>query len=477
MAIGQKVSSSLRWMAGMRAVGQVFTWASTLIVIRILSPEDYGLMAMATIVVAFLDNINEMGLASAIVQRKDLQKRLVEQIFGLLLLFNAVIYILLYAGAPYIAEFFNDDRLTLIVRVLGLQVIITAFLIVPDSIMTRNMDFRRVSLIEFFSLVSASLTTLLFAYFGYGVWALIYGNLMAAFARTVATIYVSRYFCMPRFNFSGIGSALNFGGLVTIHRMLYYYYVQVDIFIIGKVLGKELLGYFAVAAQLASLPMEKFSAILNEVGFSAFSQIQDNRRQINEHLCKALRILGLIAFPVFFGISCVAPELILVFLGEKWQPAAMPLQILSVVMALKMMNITDPVLFALGRPDVGVKVLLIGCVLMTIGCLIGVQWGLLGASLAWLIVYPIHFYITLIMALPVIGMSIGRYIGAFITPVIFSGIMYIAVIIAREALSPLLLHPILQLIMLIGIGALTYSLLVILFQRKVLFELLSMVRH
>ena len=477
MAIGQKVSSSIRWMAGMRVAGQIITWASTLLVIRILVPEDYGLMAMATIVIGFLDNINEMGLASAIIQKKDLSKKLVEQIFGLLLIFNACLYGLLFITAPYVAEFFNDDRLTLIIRILGFQVIISAFLVIPDSIMTRDMDFRRISIINFVALVLASLSTLWFAYNGSGVWSLVYGTLIASMARTLGTLYVSRYFCIPSFSFKGIGEVLNFGGFVTIHRMLYYFYIQADVFIIGKILGKELLGYFSVAVQLASLPMEKFSAILNEVGFSAFSQIQDNKKQVQDHLCKAIRILGVVVFPVFMGISCVAPELVDVFLGEKWQQAAIPLQILSVVMALKMMNITDPVLFALGRPDVGVKVLAIGCVLMPAAFLIGVQWGLLGVSLAWLLAYPFYFLITLWITMPIVGMKVSRYIGEFIGPMAMGGIMYVAVILARHFISPLLPNAILQLAMLISVGALTYSLLAILFQRKVLLELISMVRH
>ena len=477
MAIGQKVSSSIRWMAGMRVAGQIITWASTLLVIRILVPEDYGLMAMATIVIGFLDNINEMGLASAIIQKKDLSKKLVEQIFGLLLIFNACLYGLLFITAPYVAEFFNDERLTLIIRILGFQVIISAFLVIPDSIMTRAMDFRRISIINFVALVLASLSTLWFAYNGSGVWSLVYGTLIASMARTLGTLYASRYFCMPRFSFEGIGAVLNFGGLVTVHRMLYYFYIQADVFIIGKILGKELLGYFSVAVQLASLPMEKFSAILNEVGFSAFSQIQDDKKRVQDHLCKAIRILGVVVFPVFMGISCVAPELVDVFLGEKWQQAAIPLQILSVVMALKMMNITDPVLFALGRPDVGVKVLAIGCVLMPAAFLVGVQWGLLGISLAWLVAYPLYFLITLWITMPIVGMKMSRYIGEFIGPMAMGGVMYAAVVAARYLVSPMLPNPILQLAMLISVGALTYSLLAILFQRKVLLELVSMVRH
>ena len=120
MTIGQQVSTSLRWMTGMRIAGQIFTWGSTLFVIRLLSPEDYGLMAMATVVIGFLANTNEMGLGSAIIQKKELDKILVEKIFGMLLLFDAVLFGIIYFIAPFVADFFGDDRLISIIRVLGI---------------------------------------------------------------------------------------------------------------------------------------------------------------------------------------------------------------------------------------------------------------------------------------------------------------------------------------------------------------------
>ena len=476
MTIGQQVSSSLRWMAGMRVAGQVFTWGSTLFVIRLLSPEDYGLMAMATIVIGFLSNTNEMGLGSAIVQKKGLDKVLVEKIFGMLLLFDAFLFGIIYFIAPYIADFFSDDRLISIIRVLGITILINPLFTIPDAIMTRNMDFRSISIIAFVAQLIAAITTLSFAFYGAAVWSLVYGQLAMAVAMTIGAYYASRYYCLPRFNFSGVRGVLNFGGFVTIQCMLYSLFVKADEIIIGKFLGKELLGYYAVAMRLATLPMEKFQAILNEIGFSAFSQIQEKQELVQEHLCKAIRILAVIVFPVFFGISSVAPELVHVVLGEKWLDTILPLQILSIAMALRMLNITDPVLNALGRPDAGAKVFAIGCIVMPIAFLIGIRWGLVGVCYAWLIAYPIHFYITMRISLPIIGLNLSRYIGQFIYPAIFAVLMYAAVVVAKQPIALYVANPILELIVLISIGAFTYAVLVFLFYRSAIDELISMAR-
>ena len=476
MSIGKEVSSSIRWMAGMRVVSQIFTWAATLIVIRLLSPEDYGLMALASVVIGLLDILDDMGLASAIVKKKELTDKFVAQIFGMLIIFNIGFYAALYLTAPLVANFFEDIRLETIIEILGLQALIRIFFYIPNALMRRNMEFRNVSLIRFIAVVGQSASILLLAYMGLGVWSLVYGSLVYTGVQTIGAMMVSRYFCKPNFSFHGIGEALSFGGLITVHRVLYYIYNSADAAVMGKMVGQKALGYYSVAMQIACLPMDKFMMILNEVGFSAFSTIQDNQQKMNELLCKAVRLLGILVFPVFMGVSCTAPELVDVLFGEKWTPVALPLQIVSAVMALKMMNITDPLLFAMGRPDVGVKALAIGCVIMPIAFYVGAHWGLVGISLSWLIAYPPYFYISMKIVLSTIGMSFGTYVREFTYPALFSGIMYLMVMLARETISPLIGNTPLELVMLIFVGAITYTGLVLAFQRDTVLQLYSMVR-
>ena len=477
MSIGKEVSSSIRWMAGMRVLSQILMWAATLIVIRLLSPEDYGLMALASVVIGLLEILDDMGLASAIVKKKELSDKFVEQIFGMLFIFNISFYAILYFTAPFIADFFGDERLKIIIYILGLQTLIRIFFYIPNAIMRRNMEFRSVSLIRFAAVIAQSTTTLIFAFLGYGVWALVHGALAYTTVQTIGAMIVSRYMCKPNFSFEGIGEALSFGGLITLHRMLYYFYNSADAVVMGKLVGQKALGYYSVAMQIACLPIDKFMMILNEVGFSAFSTIQDNQQKMNELLCKAVRLLGIVVFPVFMGVSCVSPELVAVLLGEKWTPAALPLQIVSAVMALKMMNITDPLLFAMGRPDVGVKALAIGCVIMPIAFYIGAHWGLVGISLSWLIAYPPYFYISMKIVLSTIGMKFSTYVREFAYPALFSVIMYAMVMLARELISPLIGNTVIELVMLIFVGAVTYTGLVLAFQRDTAMQLYSMARN
>lgn len=476
MSIGEQVASSVRWMAGMRVVSQALSWVGTLIVIRILVPEDYALMALASVVIGLLDILDDMGLADAIVKQKDPSKEYIKQIFGLLLVFNAVFYSILFFSSPYVAEFFDDERLILIINVLGLQIIIRTFFYIPDAFMRRKMQFKKISIINLTSMVGLSVTTLVCAFSGLGVWSLVFGTLMATVIQTIGAITFSRYFCFPNFSYKGVEDSLSFGVYVVIQRLLFYFYNVADVVIIGKILGPKLLGNYTVAIQIASLPLDKFMRILNDVGFSAFASIQDDQEKMNRLLCKAVRVLSVVVFPVFIGISAIAPELVNVLLGEKWQAAITPLQIISAVMALKMMNITEPLLFAMGRPDVNVRAILVGCFIMPLAFYLGSFWGLLGVSLSWLIAYPVYFLIAMKISLATIGMKISTYVKQFMLPAIFCLIMYISVFLAREFLCPLIDNEILELVTLILVGAVTYTALVMSFHREAINQLYSMVR-
>ena len=235
-------------------------------------------------------------------------------------------------------------------------------------------------------MIIGGLVTLGLAIIGYGVWSLVIGNFGMAVVRVVMLNLMVRYWCPPKFSMTGIRELVKFASFVTMDRILWYFYSIADVIIIGKVLGNELLGVYSVAKDLARLPMRKVPVILNEVGFAAFSRIQNDKALVSANLKKAARLLGFVAFPVFFGISSVAPELVDVLLGEKWALVLVPLQLLSLVLPLQMLGIViTPALLGIGRPDIGLGNVAIGCIIMPVSFLIGIQWGLVGVSVAWLV--------------------------------------------------------------------------------------------
>lgn len=479
MTVGKKVVSSLSWLVVTRFSAQLITWIVTIIVIRLLTPGDYGLMAMAMVSISLFSLLNEMGMGSVLVQKKDLDKGTVEHVFGVLLIVNIALYVLLFLAAPSLAEFFKESRLTTVIEVLALQFLLGSLSVVPSSILRHRMDFRRKSLVDFSSMIAGSFSTLGFALAGQGVWSLVFGQLISVTVGTIGMNFVVRQWYKPRFSLSGIKEIWKFGGLVTLNRVLWFFYSQADTFIIGKILGKESLGFYSVARDLASLPMDKVMGILNEVGFSAFSRIQHDRNLVNAHLCKAARILSFIAFPVFFGISSVTPEIVQAFLGEKWNQCVFPMQIISAIIPLRMLaNITAPALFGIGRPDISVYTLLIACVIMPVAFIIGVNWGINGISLAWVLAFPLQFLIVLKLSFTVLNMRVVDYLTEAKMPIMASTLMYLGIVLLRDFLSAnFALVPAFHLFILIVVGVIIYSSFTIIMQRTVLSEVLGLFRN
>lgn len=436
MNLGAKIRSAFRWGAGVKLVGQLFMWAITIYVIRLLSPEDYGLMAIAVLFVHFLLLVNELGLGAVLVYRSDLDIDTKRQIYGLIIIINTTFFLLLFWAAPFIAAFFAEEELTLIVRVLSFQFIIAAFGIIPTAYLERNLDFKRKSLIFVGSSVIGGITTLLFAIQDYGVWSLIWGNMIVASLQTIGVNIVSPFPHLPRFALKNMRQVISFGGLVTLERAMWFFYTQADIFIVGKILGKDLLGVYSVAMHLGSIVLNKTAGIIYEIAFPSFSRANKEPGKVAAYFLKGVRLTSFVTFPLFFGMSSVAPELVAVFLGETWTMVGPVLAILCIVMPLRMIaNIFPPVLQGIGRPEVSVKNLIVAGIIMPLAFLVGTLWGVIGVSVAWVLVYPIVFLIMLSRSIALLGISMKEVLKITAMPAMVSVIMYMAVILTKSIVN------------------------------------------
>lgn len=476
--IGEKVVTGFRWMAAGRFAGQVVAWVVTIFVIRILSPEDYGLMAMATVVIGFLALFDELGMGAAIIQQKEFDERQISQVFGVVIIINLSAFLLLVVTAPLVADFFSEPRLIEMTWVLALQFPMLAVQIIPDAMLRRRMQFRSKSLVNFVTMVLGSLATLAFALLGMGVWALVLGNVLTMLTRTIGFIIVARYYCWPVFDFRGLGKIVSFGAKVTAERTLWFIYSQADIFLVGRILGKELLGYYSVAIHLASLPMTKLGAIVNEVSFAGFSRIQSESEEVSRQFLKATLAICFFSFPVFFGISATAPEIVASILGDTWRASAVPLQVLSLVIPLRMLDLVIPTaLFGTGRADVSLSNAAIAAVIMPVSFAIGIQWGLIGVCYAWLAGYSVYLAIALLRSLPKLGVGFADYFRTIFGTVAISTVMLLAVHACREALPVEWGQGFLALGVLVFTGAATFAALVLLFQRDTMTFVLGLIRR
>ena len=456
MTLKQKVMSGLFWTASGKFLGQLITWGITIIIIRRLSSTDYGLMSLTSVFVEFLAMINELGLGAAVIQNKNLNPRTLKSLFGMLLLLSALFYLFLAGAAPFIADFYADSRLTALIQVLAIQFLFMGFTVLPQSLLLREMAFRKIATIDFTAAILGSASTLFWVLNGHGVWALVWGTLVI---RVVSMIGLNLAHCplgLPSLDFKEIQSFFSFGGYVTLSRILWYLYTRADILIIGKLLGKEILGFYAVGTYLATLAMEKVSGIINQVAFPAFSSVQSDPDVAGRHFLKALRVMAFIAFPVLWGISAVAPEFVDLFLGSNWTSAVIPLKIVALVVPVRMLsNLMPPTLLGLGHPGILFINSLVPFVVMPMAFFIGSFWGLSGVSLAWVIAFPIVFFLNIFRVIRILDIAFNNVLKAIWIPLLSAIIMYVILLLFRFTLPQISL--VMRLFLLVFAGVFVYS--------------------
>lgn len=462
--------SGLRWTAGGKFLGQLVTWSITIVVIRLLSPSDYGLMSLTSVFVGFLAMLSELGLGAAVVQHKNLTKDTLRSLFGMLLIVSVIFYLSLVFAAPFIAGFYEEPRLIFLIQVLALQFLLMGFTVLPQSLLLRDMAFKKIATIEFISAIAGSAITLVLAFYGLGVWALVCGTLIIRIVSMTGLNIAQPFLHLPCLKMKGMGEFFFFGGYVTLSRMLWYFYISADILIIGKLLGKDLLGYYAVGVYLASLPMEKISGLINQVAFPAFSSVRSDPGLPGRHFIKAVRVMSFMAFPILWGISSISSEIIDIFLGSKWNDASMPLQIVALIVPVRMVsNLMNPTVLGLGRPEVSFLNSLVAFILMPGAFAIGSFWGLIGVSLAWLFAFPIVFAWNLSRVVKVLDINFSDVVGAMQMPIISALFMYCCLQLLRSS-NLLFISPIPMLVLFITCGVIIYLCLTLLINRKGLQE-------
>jgi len=458
---------ALRWNAVVRTTGQLGTWLITIFVMRLLSPVDYGLMGLATILLGFFGLINELGAIPAIIQRQQVEQSLIRKVFGLVLVSNASLYVAAFAGAPYFAALFGEAYpLATVIRVLALSLIIGALSAVPNALLQRDLKFKTISLIDFAATLVGAVATLMLAIEGRGVWSLVFGSLIKEAGNAVGLIAVTRFRVAPLLDFTGLRTVLAFGMKISGARIVWYFNSSFDGLLIGKILGEGALGLYSVANTLAYLPASKVLGLSNQIAFAAYSRLQDDRVRVRQYFLEGASIASFIFFPLCWGMSAVADDFIDVVLGPTWHEAAMVLQIIALGVPYRALGLfMQPLVDGLGQPGIGLKNTLTISLIVPAAALAGLYWGLIGLCVASVAGVVVAVTINLRRNLALLDAGYGQLLSAFFPSMLAAGIMYAAVLVANAVLAQVM--PVLwRLPAVVVFGAFIYGVVTVSFNRQ-----------
>lgn len=434
MSLKKKAINGGKWSA----VSTIFVlFLQTLqisVVSRLLDPTSMGLMAIVLVVIGFAQTFSDMGISNAIIQRKNPTKDQLSSLYWLNVLAGIAVFIVIFVLKHLIADFFKSPDLVFVLTLTA-----TMFLIIPfgqqfQILLQKELKFKELAVISIVSMFLATLVTILLVYSGFGIYALVGGQLTNCFVMTLILCIFGWRNWRPSLHFKkeDLKGYLSFGLFQIGEKTVTYFNNSLDTIMIGKFLGAEALGYYTIAYNLIIIPLTKINPIINRVAFPVFSIIQDDGNRLKSGYLKVLHILSLINFPLYFGLFVIAPLLIPFLFGEHWTESIIITQILCGVGLLR--TIANPVgslVMAKGRSDLGfgynsfksllqIPIIYLGA---HFGGVVGVALALLGLKLFYFILN----YIILIREL--LGATLKSYLStmryAFVTSIFMAFCVWI----------------------------------------------------
>ncbi len=391
-SLSRKTKQGVFWTAVFNAVQYIIRIGSSIVLARILFPEDFGLMGIAMLSVQFARRLANFGFTMVLIQRKEVDRSHFDTVFYANTLFMGSLTLLLFFTAPYVAQFFENPSVEPILQVLSFDFILRGLFGVPRAILRRKMEFKRLGWANTVSSMVTLATPVILAIMGYGVWSLVWGILLGSLSNNMMMFSMARWLPGLRFRKDALKDVFGFGMWVYVNTFLNYFVKNLDYIVIGKFLPVAQLGLYERAFNLINLPRMRLQQTIYNVLFSSFSKIQDDEKRIAQALTRALRYLSIAIFPLMAWMYFSAPALIVNLYGEKWRDAVIPLQIMTISGLFSTFNMLFfPVIMAKGlvaaraiRQGIYVTVLFSSVYYAITWGIEGVAWAVAGSSLVFL---------------------------------------------------------------------------------------------
>lgn len=429
------IAKNISWTFGSRVGAQLTQIVFSVFLARLLTPAEYGLIGMLSVLSGFASIIGEAGLNSALVYLDKVDDDTFSTAFWLQLLTNAFFTVLFFCSAGWIADFYEHPLLKPLTQLMSINFVLQSIGSIQTAILSRQMNFKAIALANYVAALGSSVCGLTLALMGYGVWALAWMAITNVFVLLICTTMASRWRPQWRFSRGTARQLLSYSSYLMLNNSVNYWLRNGDNLLIGRALGASPLGLYNRAYSLMLLPLQNISAILGQVMFPTLSRIRGDIVEFRRLYMQSIRLISFVAFPLMGGLSVLSHSVILLLYGPQWEASSPILQILSLVGLLQCIIFPVGWIYnSLGHNKDQLRITLILTPIFLALIVFGLRYGLLGVTWGYAIWAVISGILNMYAAGRLINVSLFDYISLVASK---SGATMIMMVVVNMAELPM----------------------------------------
>lgn len=378
-SLSERSLSAIIWVLLDKLGASVINFIVTIVLARLLLPEDFGLVAMVMVFFELSSVFVESGFSTALIREKTISELDKSTTFIFNLIAALVLYGLLFVSAPAIGSFFDQPLLGPIIRVMGLSLIVSAFSIVQNSVLTQEINFKALTQIRFVAIVISGTAAVILAFQGWGVWALVVRFALNDLINTVLLWIITRWRPSWQFSKASFKKLFGFGSKILAAAILDKFYTHVYKLLIGKFFAAATLGFYTQANNFTMMVINTLFRTVHNVTYPVLAKLQDDMEKLKSGYRKILKLSSFVIIPALVVLGVLAEPVIVTLVGEKWLPSVPMLQLLCLSgLTYHFSSINLNMLLVLGRSDLSLKLEVVKKVNITIAIVVGLQFGFYG---------------------------------------------------------------------------------------------------
>jgi O-antigen/teichoic acid export membrane protein len=435
MSLRKKTIHGAKWSMLQEIAGQLIDFFSVMILARLLGPKDFGVVAIAAVIIIAMRPFISQGLGVAITQKSVIENEHLDSVFWSSLICGCLIALAIATGAGWLAIVFSEPELSDVLPWFSISIVLSSLTTVQEANLRRELNFKIYAIRATTGKLIGGIVGVTMAFYDFGVWSLVARFLVTSFVSVFLLWGLSSW--RPGFSFSRkhFSELFPFGIKVLMNELMVFVNRQSDNLLISYFLGSTALGYYNVAYRLLVLILQLVSATIGQVSMPVFARLQNDKTRLKKAFCDITQLIALIAFPVFLGMQVLVPEIVTTLLGEQWGQSTPVLQILlfiGIVQCLASPMIS--IFVGAGKPGIRLKLQVIDAIVNLIGFFIAVQWGIVWVAASYVIVgyalTPLWYW----AVKTVIPLHWTTYVKLVLRPLIIAVVMIGGIVCAKETI-------------------------------------------